>query len=190
MKIVDNGIERNVFLLMKIFFFMELSKKDKEWIKKLKTGREDVILQSLRDLRDAGNNKILPEIMTLLKGRYSNEIEQAVFRILNDLNEQSSAETVMENLPDYEEEECFHQLISSCWQNGLDYSQHLAYFIDIALKKDFNSSFEALTVIEENVNQLEDDERESLVSKIELAKSNVSIEKRSLLKELQSIVRP
>jgi hypothetical protein len=169
---------------------MELSQKDKEWIKKLKTGREDVILQSLKDLRNAGNNAILPEIMGVLKGQYSEEVEQAVFKILDDLNEQSSVETVMENLPDYEDEEYYHNLISSCWQNGLDYSQHLAYFIDVALKKDYHSSFEALTVIEENINQLENEERESLVSKIELAKSNVSAEKKTLLNELQSIVQP
>lgn len=169
---------------------MRKNQEDKEWIRKLKNGREDVILQSLKDLRNAGSNVILPEIMALLKGGYSNEVDQAVLKLLNDLNEQSSVEIFMKNLSSFENEECFRSLISSCWQNGLDYSKHLSYFIDVALKKDYSSSFEALTVIEGNVNQLEDEERESLVSKIELAKSNVSVEKKSLLNELQSIVQP
>ncbi|MFW5644817.1 MAG: hypothetical protein ACOCZL_02795 [Bacteroidota bacterium] len=169
---------------------MEQSRQDKEWIKKLKTGREDVVLQTLLDLRDAGNNYLLPEIMAVLKKPYCEEVENAVYNILNDLNEQSSVDTFMENLPDYENEDCFHHLISSCWQNGLDYSKHLAYFINVALKMDYKSSFEALTVIEENINQLEDLERENLVSKIELTKLNLSEEKKTLLHELQSIIHP
>ena len=169
---------------------MKKNQEEKEWIKKLKTGREEVILQSLKDLRNTGSNVIIPEIMALLKGGYSDEVDKAVLKLLNDLNEQSSVETFMENLSSFEDEECFHSLISSCWQNGLDYSNHLAYFVDVALKKDYNSAFEALTVIEGNVNQLEDEERESLVLKIELAKSNINEEKKSLLNELQSIIQP
>ncbi|MFW5821025.1 MAG: hypothetical protein ACOCWA_07025 [Bacteroidota bacterium] len=164
---------------------------EKELIKKLKTGREDVILQALKEIRESGNSTILPAIMALLKDEELTEaIANAIFNILNDLNEQSSVDVFMRDLSGYEKEDCFHKLIASCWQNGLDYSAHMAYFINVALKKDYNSAFEALTVIDENITSLDDKERTDLVSKIDLVKDNIPEDKKALINELKKIIKP
>jgi len=170
---------------------MNHNQAEKELIKKLKTGREDVILQALKEIRESGNSTILPEIMALLKNEeLTEEIHQAIFNILNDLNEQSSVDVFMKGLAGNEKEDCFHKLIASCWQNGLDYSAYMAYFIDVSLKKDYNSAFEALTVIDENITSLNNKERSDLVSKIDLVKDNIPEDKKALINELQKIIKP
>ena len=36
----------------------------------------------------------------------------------------------------------------ACWQNGLDYSLFLLVFVDFVIKEDWETAFEAFTVIE------------------------------------------
>lgn len=146
-------------------------------------------MQSLNDLRKTGSNAIIPEVISLLKGNYGEEVASAIISFLNDLNEQSSVEVFMKVLPKYEEEVFFDKLISACWQNGLNYSKYLEYFIDIVLKKDYSSSFEAFTVVESNINELENGERESLMNKIDLERSDIHEDKKALIKELKTLIR-
>jgi hypothetical protein len=40
-------------------------------------------------------------------------------------------------------------LISACWESGIDFSDHFMYFAELVLNGDFETSLEALTVIEE-----------------------------------------
>ena len=161
-----------------------------EWVKKLKTGRIDLILSSLKELRNQGNDSILPEIMELMSKFRDDRIHTEVIGILNDLNNQSSVEIFMENLINHRHSDYFVNMVSSCWQNGLDYSAYTGYFIDIVLKDDYATSVEAFTVVESNVANLENRERDELADVIEKAKKDIAVEKLSLVNELHAVVKP
>jgi hypothetical protein len=168
----------------------KISNIDKQRIKKLKTADNRIVIEELKDLRKSGNNTLLQEIMDLLKTNPDEEVRSEIFKILNNLNEQSSSTILMNKLPDFEDEDFFSDLVSSCWQNGLDYSDYLEYFIKIALEKDYIVAFEALTVIEGDINNLQSHKREQLAKKIESSKQDVVSEKLSLIEELQKMVEP
>ncbi len=166
------------------------SRINKEWIKKLKTGREDLILENLKEFRQTGSNQLLPEVIALLKNNSVKKIHDEVLSILSDLNNQSSVEIFMENIEDHRGTDHFTELVCACWQNGLDYSTYTDFFIAIVIDDPYETAIEAFTVVEGNVNSLPDKAREKMASDIEKAKSSAPIEKRGLLEELKSVVKP
>lgn len=169
---------------------MEQEKKNKEWIKKLSTPRDDVILQSLKELRNSGNNDLLPFIIDLLQSSRNKEIQSEVISLLNDLKNQSSVAIFVDNLKTHRGKHYFAKLVSACWQNGLDYSDHIQFFIDVVIKDDYTSAIEAFTVVESNITRLEAAEREKLAEKIDQTKGNVSREKGPLVEELIDVIKP
>lgn len=166
------------------------SKINKEWIRKLHTGREDLIMETLKELRHSGNSQLLPEIISLLDADLNLTIRDEVISILSDLNNQSSADVLMKNIDKYRGTDYFSALVGSCWQNGLDYSSYMEFFIDIAIRDPYETALEAFTVVEGNVTSLPDKEREKLLQKIDAAKASATIEKAGLLDELIKVVRP
>lgn len=169
---------------------MEQAKKNREWIKKLSTGRDDVILESLKELRFTGNNDLLPVIINLLKSSSNRDVHREVLNFLNDLKHQSSVTTFVESLNNHRGRDYFAKLVGACWQNGLDYSGHTEFFIDIVLNDDYAASIEAFTVIEGNITQLDIPEREKLAEHLDSLKENASREKGPLLEELIEVMKP
>jgi hypothetical protein len=169
---------------------MEEAKLNKEWIKKLSTGREDVILHTLKELRKSGTNDLLPAIIDLLQTSRNHEIQSEVISFLNDLKNQSSVDIFIDNLNSHRGRHYFAKLVGACWQNGLDYSDHLEFFIDIVINEDYVSAMEAFTVIESNITRLEAAKREKLAEKIERSQDKVTREKEPLVEELIGIMKP
>jgi hypothetical protein len=169
---------------------MEEAKLNKEYLKKLNTGSEDVVLHTLKELRESGNNDLLPAIIDLLQTSRNHEIQSEVISFLNDLKKQSSVDIFVANLNSHRSRHYFAKLVGACWQNGLDYSGHLEFFIDIVINEDYVSAMEAFTVIESNITRLEAAKREKLAGIIEGSRDKVTREKEPLVEELIGVMKP
>lgn len=169
---------------------MEQANLKKEWIKKLSTGREDIILESILELRKSGNNELLPAVTDLLQSSRNPRIQSEVISFLNDLKNQSSVDIFIEILKAHRGRYYFAKLVGACWQNGLDYSGHIEFFIDIVLKDEYATAIEAFTVIESNITRILPGEREKLAAEIEKSLKNISREKGPLVEELSGIMKP
>ncbi|MGC9343278.1 MAG: hypothetical protein ACP5E3_11295, partial [Bacteroidales bacterium] len=112
------------------------------------------------------------------------DIQSEVISFLNDLKSQTSVKIFVDNLGSHRGKHYFAKLVSACWQNGLDYSEHIEFFINVVIQEDYASAIEAFTVIESNITNLEVAERENLVNEINNKKEKVSREKGPLVEEL------
>jgi len=82
----------------------------------------------------------------------------------------------------------YELLVSACWQCGLDFSPFIDQFIDLVIEEDYYTSLEAFSVIEENVTNLNSQQRSARLEFIRSKFEFLSSEKRLLVNELMSLM--
>ncbi|MBE0653979.1 MAG: hypothetical protein IH594_09285 [Bacteroidales bacterium] len=158
-------------------------------LKILQSGSDEQIIQALKECRITGSDLLIRELMLLLDRTHNPLIHNEVAGILNDLNNQSSAEELMRHLPSFKTHAIFPDLVGACWQNNLDYSAYIEFFIEVVLEGDYAASIEAFTVVENNITMLDDPTRDFLAQKIQKAKAGISPDKYGLVDELYATVK-
>jgi len=71
-------------------------------------------------------------------------------------------------------------LVSSCWENGLDYSLYLSLFIDLLIESELIVAFEAYTVILNMSSKIDQTIIDKEIDRLEKALPKTTEEKRAL----------
>lgn len=160
-------------------------KKLKKLAELLKKDDKILISEAIGLLRDE-----LPfeGAITLLTSFYSKTddhlIRKTIEGFMNDLKDQSASIEVINEIRKQWDPATTSMLISSCWQSGLDYSGYSFDLAEVFLKEDYVTAVECLTVIEESVNELSREKKDTIIKIIEESpESNVN-EKTALIHEL------
>ena len=161
----------------------------KEWRALLNSGNEDVLLDTLKRLRQEGSKELIRDIAEVIDKRPGRLVEESVFSFFNDLKQQDCVEPFMEFLANKKDKYAMPELVSACWQNGLDYSHYIRYFTDLVLTQSYEISIEAFTVVEQNIDHVSVTDRNQLCFHIESEMDNLSDDKLALVNELLSVVR-
>lgn len=164
-------------------------KRNLETIRKLRSGREDVIIETIKGLRETGNREVLPEIVDLASAGVSEAITNTCINLLNDLKDKSSARIISSAIRENRHRGNLSRIVAACWQNGLDYSADIDLFIDLVIEEDYEVALEAFTVVQENIHLLGTAEREQKALVIENRRNEAGEEKRPLVNELIAIVK-
>lgn len=164
------------------------SKVDPVIIADLSSGNEERILKTIIRLRSSGSANYLPYLADTLMNSTSEEVKKSVIALFGELKDKSSAQVIMTMIDDKHYSPVRMELITSCWQNGLDFSPYLSQFVDWVIETDMNIAFEAFTVIE-NLDYLPEPEiREIEIAKINRALQDADKLKTYLLTELRGIL--
>jgi len=123
-------------------------KPDKTILSRIQSHDEAVNLAVIDQLRNVGKAGYLPYLVRLARLTPHQTVHVAVFRLLNDLKNQSAAPFIADAIRDETNRPILKKLVESCWQNRLDFSQHLHLFTDLLIHETDEISFEAFTVIE------------------------------------------
>ena len=160
------------------------NKKLKQQIDALRSSNRMAILETLKELRSEGDTSVLPELFNLLLIQEDEEVLGEITTLLNDLKDKESTEILAEAIANPEYEKIQTVLVAACWQNGLSYGKHISTFVDVVVSGDYSAAIEAFTVIEEAVGELEQEEREKLVSSLKSKLHEVEDQKKPLFAEL------
>lgn len=160
----------------------------KEWSKKLLSGDENLVIKTITELRDKGSNEVIPVLGTLLQSNPSDEITQAIISFLRDLKNKESVPFLVDIIKKSKNLDVLHSLTACAWENGLDYSEHIEFFIDLVIEEDLLVSIEAFTVVEENIEKINASKRSEFMKKIAKKSKSVKQEKAQLIEELMSII--
>lgn len=156
--------------------------------RKLFSTNEKEVIEVLKNISEIG----YPEIITDLIGLYSSSqfenVKNQIYFILSNLKDKNSVSYFIHGLKLETNPEIRTQLISACWQNGLDYSDYLEYFIEIISKESMFNSIEAFSVIEGNYTNLEESKLIELRSFVKKIKKETVEENLKLLSEVESII--
>lgn len=142
------------------------------------------VIATLKELKSTGTPKILPLIFDLWATTTSEEIKSYISSMVATLKNKESArymaeEVQRERLGDYQQD-----LISACWQSGLDFSQYMNVFAAQFIKGNYQIALESFTVIEESLHNATKVQIESCKEVLIAGVSNIFPEKKPLYTEL------
>ncbi|MCF8225549.1 MAG: hypothetical protein K9J30_06695 [Bacteroidales bacterium] len=162
---------------------------EKKTISILRSGNSSAIITTINEIRDHGKIIFLPEIFDLLLNADDNEILGACIDLINDLKQNESVPYVIRAIKDSSLKDIRHHLVSSCWQSGLNYAKYTGLFTDLLIREEYLVAVEALTVIENHLSELTDEETARLLARLQDAVPRATEHKKALINELINTVK-
>jgi len=139
------------------------------------------VIETLEELRISGKVSDIPMLIELLHLTQNPEIKSKITSLFANLKESDAIPLITEAIQNQKYAPELKELVSSCWENGLDYSNYISLFIDLLIDCDFNVAFEAYTVIMNNEHRIGQTIIDHQVERLKAALTTTSEIKRPLL---------
>jgi hypothetical protein len=153
------------------------------------SAQPETVISALNTLKKEGNVNYLPHLFELLNSSPGEKVENEIITLLNNLKVSKAAPILAEALTAPKYKPIRKTLATACWQNGLDYKDQFLVFLDLVIEEDWETSFEAFTVIDNMENYPAGEVVEQATDKIHLALKNASEQKKYFLHEILTMLR-
>ncbi|MBN2598660.1 hypothetical protein [Labilibaculum sp.] len=147
-----------------------------------------VVLNSISQLRKEGKPEDIAPLLDLMISNSDKEIQLSIHNFLADLKNQDSAKIIIEAIANKKYLTIKKILVSICWEASIDFSKYISTFVDLLIVSDFETSFEAFTVIENLTEKISEESKPVEMAKLKDAISEVSPEKKGILHEAIHII--
>lgn len=161
--------------------------KAEQFQKTIEASSDEAIIGLLTELRETGEDYMLPTIISLLFSTRSEKLKNEVVNFLVDLKNKSSIDTIVEAIRQNKRSKDIHLLVSVCWQSRLDFTPYVDTFIDIMEHGNYQACLEAFTVIENMTENLSGEQLNDLKAKIKSVKGD-NAETKPLIEELVKLL--
>jgi hypothetical protein len=163
---------------------MNTEKIDEQLKKSLFSAKTDVVISAIEKVKEKGNKLYIPVLFDLLNSSPEIEIETEIKNLLGTIKDKNTVNSFMRAIEDDKYKGIRKTILTACWQNGLDFSTFLPVFIDLVIQEDWETAFEAFTVID-NFEFLPGVEIINFsITKINQAMPNVSDQQKYFLNEI------
>jgi hypothetical protein len=139
------------------------------------------VIETLEELRVSGKASDIPMLIELLHLSQDPEIKSKITTLFANLKESDAIPLIIEAIKNQKYAPELKELVSSCWENGLDYSDYLSHFVDLLIETDFLIAFEAYTVILNMTARIEQTKLAVEIDRLEKSIPTVTEQKRQLL---------
>lgn len=160
-----------------------LTEKQKAVVDTLKSIKDEQIISLIQEFRENGDLFIVEPLIELLYSKRSHPLKEAIIDFISDIRNQDAAKIITSSLQKHLGDPNTAGLLSACWQSNLDFSDEIPLFIEILCSSDFQTSFDAFTVIENSTGSLSLKNIDLYITAIESRLKGLSTEKQSLLTE-------
>lgn len=164
-------------------------KKKQSIIEILKGEDEPAILAALNEIQENGDIEILRAILEQLYNTDNQKIVDEILFLLYDVKLVDALPLYVDFITNDIDNLFKKDLITVCWQSGIDCSAFLSFFVDLAIEEEFMTAFEAVTVIENFTTKLDNDVIDENITKLENAAQSASKDKVNLLESLAITLR-
>lgn len=157
-------------------------------INDLSSSDEKKALIALKQLRKHGKPEAIKPLIDVLKNSNKESIKTEIISLLYDLKEQNVVDEIILAIENDEFTNEKAILISIFWQSSLDGSAYLSTFIKEAIKGDYMTCIEVLTVVENFDATFQETEVEDLKFDLDEAIDQEETEKRNLLIGIRKVL--
>jgi hypothetical protein len=146
------------------------------------------VISAIQKIKNRGNKRYIPILFDILMAKPEIEVENEIKDLLATVKDKSAANSFIFAFRNKKYKSIWKLVLTTCWQNGLDFSNFTPIFIDLIIHEDWEIAFEAFTIID-NLEFLPNQEiiNES-VKKINTALKTADEQKSYLLNEILSIL--
>ncbi len=142
------------------------------------------VIETLEELRVSGKVSDIPVLIELLHLSPNPEIKSRITNLFANLKESDTIPLIIEAIQNQKYAPELKELVASCWENGLDYSNYLSLFIDLLIANDFPVAFEAYTVIVNMTARIDQAKIDIGIDRLEKAMQNTATQKKELMLEV------
>ena len=157
-------------------------------LKDISSKDEKKVLTALKQLRKHGKPEAIRPLIEVLKNSTNEIVRSEVLSLLYDLKEQNVVDEIILAIEDeyFVNEKAL--LIAIFWQSSLDGSEYLSTFVKEAIRGDYLTCIEVLTVIENFEATFQETEVEDLKYDLDEAIELEETEKRNLLIGIRKVL--
>ena len=118
------------------------------WTEKLNSKDSDTVKETIKEIRDFGNIKIIPQLVENFSKQKDPELKKELSKLLSDIKHKEAAGILFDYVlnPDYQHIK--KDLLSILWQSRLGFSPFVPQLVDIFINEPLDLAFEAFTVLE------------------------------------------
>lgn len=153
----------------------------KNVLKGLQSADSIKVIETIEELRVAGKASDIPILLEMLHLSQNAEIKSRIIALFSNLKESDAIPLIVEAIQNQKYAPEMKELVSCCWENGLDYSKYLALFVDLLIESDFLVAFEAYTVITNMTTTIDQAIIDQEIEKLDQAMRTTSDEKKALM---------
>jgi len=139
------------------------------------------VIETLEELRVSGKVSDIPFLIELLHLTQNPEIKSKIADLFANLKESDAIPLIIEAIQNQKYAPELKELVASCWENGLDYSNYLTLFVDLLIDSEFLIAFEAYTVIVNMTTTIDQGKIDVEIDRLEEAMKTVIDEKKALI---------
>ncbi|MBV5349509.1 hypothetical protein JZU61_07685 [bacterium] len=139
------------------------------------------VIETLEELRVSGKVSDIPFLTELLHLTSNPEIKSKITGLFANLKESDAIPLIVEAIQNQKYAPELKELVASCWENGLDYSNYLTLFIDLLIDSEFLVAFEAYTVIVNMTAKIDQVKIDAEIDRLEEAMKTASDQKKPLI---------
>ncbi|MDX9880640.1 MAG: HEAT repeat domain-containing protein [Prolixibacteraceae bacterium] len=162
----------------------KLPKPNPQIIWNLNSPNPDLVIETIGQLRDSGNISYIPALIELLHSSKTPEIKVKITNLLADIKHGEIIPYLLDAIQNEKYLNERKQLVSVCWENGLDFSSALPVFVDLLIGEELELAFEAYSVIINMEGKISAEMLDSETGKMETALLQADEQKKQLLAEI------
>ena len=150
-------------------------------LKGLQSADAEKVIESLEALRVEGSTSDIPILLEMLHLSQDKEIRSKILSLFANLKDKDSIPLLIDAIQNERYVPELKELVSCCWENGLDFSPYLTIFVDLLIKGDFLVAFEAYTVITNMETPIDLAKIDREIEKLDMAMYGTTDEKKVLI---------
>ena len=127
---------------------IERQRKVKVILKDIASGEVKKIVNGIKSLKVSGDDSSIIGVAEAWLNNKHDVVEKEFLSFFGDIKTSTSSDIIMDIINDHKYAKIQVALLSTIWNSSVDYSKHLQNFVSLALKSDFLTAFECLTIIE------------------------------------------
>ena len=107
-------------------------KTNKDLIAQLQASDTPIVLATIKKISESGNSAYLVPLLDLLSKTSSEDVKKRLKLLLAELKHTDAIPVIIDAIQDEKYKKIQKELVSSCWENGLDFSNHISIFVDFS----------------------------------------------------------
>lgn len=139
------------------------------------------VIETLEDLRVSGKVTDIPFLIEVLHLSQNPEIKSKITDLFANLKESDAIPLIVEAIQNQKYAPELKELVASCWENGLDYSNYLTLFVDLLIDSELLIAFEAYTVIVNMTAKIDQAKIDVEIDRLEQAMKTTTDQKKALM---------
>jgi len=125
----------------------------------LKSNDTKVVNESIHQLREEGQLQDIVILFDLLLKQPSEEIKDTILKFLADIKDKKADQIFVNAITEEKYSSIRKEITGICWQSSIDFTPYVSVFVDVLIQSDFETAFEAFTVIENFTSKINEDEK-------------------------------